>query len=242
MPRLKLHHLLLLALLLLAAPAVAQEPPPEATAEMTAEPEEVYIVEPLTGQQIPPPLELELPEDWQTGYDQLVFVDVGELRVMPFALYTGPVSGGQGFIVLLWGFPNITTGNPFAQEYLLPNLYTDGLRLLRLAVVELECNVGTDLQYEYEVGGLPASGTQFAAVDCPQTLNTRGWFAGLQVEGLNFVFYMFTEPIAAMNGRAPQELQDILDTVTFHVAEWLEEQAALAETTPEATAEATAAP
>ncbi|MEO8395709.1 MAG: hypothetical protein ABI700_22130, partial [Chloroflexota bacterium] len=77
-------------------------------------------------------------------------------------------------------------------------------------------------------GGLQAIGTQFAAVKCPQLPDTRGWFAGLRQFEINFVFYVYTDPIAAMDGSAPNELQAILDTVQFVMP------------TPEVTAEATA--
>ena len=107
-------------------------------------------------------------------------------------------------------------------------MWTDGTRLLRLAIVETGCNVGTDLRRNYSVGGLQATGTQFAAVNCPQLPDTRGWFAGLRQFDVNFVFYVYTDPIGAMDGNAPNELQAILDTVQFVMP------------TPEVTAEATA--
>ncbi|PJF24317.1 MAG: hypothetical protein CUN53_18435, partial [Phototrophicales bacterium] len=95
-----------------------------------------------------------------------------------------------------------------------PNLWADGLRLLRLAVIEEGCNIGTDLRREYSIGGLAATGTQFSAVNCPELPDTRGWFAGLQAQNLNFVFYVFTTPITALDEAAPT-LQRILDSVAF---------------------------
>ena len=96
-----------------------------------------------------------------------------------------------------------------------PDIWTDGTRLLRLAIVETGCNVGTDLRRNYSVGGLQAVGTQFAAVGCPQLPDTRGWFAALRQFNANFVFYVYTDPISAMDGSTPDELQAILDTVQF---------------------------
>lgn len=208
---------------------------PEATPEAT---DEVVIVtvEPLLGQPIPPPVELELPAGWRYGYDALVLSDVDNaIRSIPLAVYTGPVSGGRGVIVLLWGFPNLVAGNPFTGGSA-PDLWSDGLRLLRLAVIEQGCNIGTDLRMSYSVGDLPASGTQFSAVDCPQLPDTRGWFAGLQEGGINFVFYVYTEPISAMN-TAGDELQLILDSARFTVP-----TPAATTATPEPGAGATPAP
>jgi len=199
-------------------PSITPEPPPTATP---------IQINPLIGEPQAPPIEIQLPDDWQFGYDTLLIDDMGDLRPVPFALYTGPVSGGQGFIVLLWGFPSITSGIPTGDDFGVANVALDGSRLLRQAIVENGCNVGTDFErdYAYNVGELAASGTQFAAVDCPDGLpDTRGWFAGVQQEGMNFVFYMYTEPITAMDGSAPDEMQAILDTVTFDVAAFLEAQ------------------
>ncbi|MFO7322353.1 MAG: thioredoxin domain-containing protein [Chloroflexota bacterium] len=194
--------------------AAGAEATPEATEELL-----IVTVEPLLGERIEPPLEIELPDGWRYGYDALVLRDVDNvIRTIPLAIYTGPVTGGRGFIVLLWGFPNLIAGNPLSGAAIAPDLWSDGLRLLRLAVVEQGCNIGTDLRTSYSVGELPASGTQFSAVDCPQLPDTRGWFAGLQEGGINFVFYVYTEPIEAMNV-AEDQLQLILDSVRFTVPE-----------------------
>lgn len=175
---------------------------------------DLVTLEPLMGDQVPPPLTIDLPDGWQAGYDVLVLQDIDAIRNLPFAVYTGPVTGGQGTIVLLWAFPNLLSGNPLLGE-VAPDLWADGTRLLRLAIVEAGCNIGTDLRREYPIGGLTALGTSFAAVDCPALPDTRGWFAGLQQFDLNFVFYAFAEPITALDGPAEDELQAILDTVQF---------------------------
>jgi protein-disulfide isomerase len=191
---------------------------PEATAEGTPDPEStepvVVTLEPLLGEAVTPPLIIGLPPDWVYGYDTLLLQDVDAIRNMPIAVYTGPVTGGTGTLVLIWGFPNLipSLNDAGIAE---PNLWADGLRLLRLAVIEQECNIGTDLRRDFSIGGLAAVGTTFAAVDCPELADTRGWFAGVQQFGLNFVFYAFAEPISAMDGSAPDELQRILDTVRF---------------------------
>ncbi|MBK9746675.1 MAG: thioredoxin domain-containing protein [Chloroflexi bacterium] len=172
---------------------------------------------PLLAQEgAPPPLELDLPAGWGRAYSTVVLTDIDAVRNIPFALYQGPVTGGTGSIIVLWAFPNLLpAGNPFAQETAVaPDLYLDGTRLLRLAVVEERCNIGTDLRREYSIGGLAAVGTSFAAVDCPGQPDTRGWLAGLQQFNLNFLFYVYTDPIEAMDA-AQSELQAILDTVRF---------------------------
>ncbi len=192
--------------------------PVEATAEATPD-ELVVTVQPLLGQKIDPPLDITLPRGWKFGSDTLVLRDVDvDMRTIPLAVYSGPVTGGTGTIVLLWGFPSLVAGNPFSATPVQPDIWADGLRLLRLAVIEEGCNIGTDLRAQYSIGGLTAVGTQFSAVDCPQLADTRGWFAGVRISGINFVFYTFTDPIDAMNSAQP-ELQDILDTVSFRVPE-----------------------
>lgn len=191
----------------------------EASAEVTDEPIRVTL-QPLAGEKIPPPLDINLQEGWQSGYDVLVLQDAdGEIRGIPLAVYQGPITGGTGVIVLLWGFPSLTAGNPFLQTTPEPDLWSDGLRLLRLAVFDPKCNIGTDLKRDYRIGTLSAVGTQFAAVTCPEGApDTRGWFAGLQDNGLNFIFYIYADPIDAMQ-TGQDELQAVLDTVRFHVPE-----------------------
>lgn len=191
-----------------------------ATAEETEIP--VVTVEPLLGEEIQPPLDITLPDGWGSGYDALLLTDAdGSLRSVPLAVYTGPVEGGQGFIVLLWGFPNLV---PIGTDTSGPiqDLWGDGLRLLRLAVIEQGCNIGTDLRTQYSIGGQPAMGTQFSAVDCPELPDTRGWFAGISERGINFVFFVYTDPIDAMTG-ARAGLQTVLDSVQFRIPEAISE-------------------
>lgn len=200
-----------------AQQAAARTPTPDPQTpldpEATPEPE-VLVLEPLMGDRVPPPLTIDLPDGWRMGYDVLLLRDIDAIRNIPLAVYTGPVTGGQGTIVLLWGFPNLVIASPLLGE-IAPDLWADGTRLLRLAVVESGCNIGTDLRRTYSIGGLQAVGTQFAAVNCPELPDTRGWFAGLQQFNLNFIFYAFAEPLEALNGPAEAELQAILDSVRF---------------------------
>jgi protein-disulfide isomerase len=197
---------------------------PEATSAV-----DTYTYNPLTNDHIKPPLTMALPQGWSYAYDAIVLQDIDGVRPIPFALYKGPVTGGTGYIVLLWGFPNLVVGAA-SGGIVQPDIWIDATRLLRLAIVETGCNVGTDLRRNYSVGGLQAIGTQFAAVGCPQLPDTRGWFAGIRQFEANFVFYVYTDPIGAMDGNAPTELQSILDTVQFVMP--------TVEATPEATAPA----
>jgi hypothetical protein len=183
---------------------------PEATSDV-----DTYTYNPLTNDHIAPPLTMTLPQGWSYAYDAIVLQDIDGIRPIPFALYKGPVTGGTGTIVLLWGFPNLVKFSGAPPADVQPDVWTDGTRLLRLAIVETGCNVGTDLRRNYSVGGLQAIGTQFAAVNCPQLPDTRGWFAALRQFEVNFIFYVYTDPIAAMDGSAPNELQAILDTAQF---------------------------
>jgi hypothetical protein len=189
-------------------PAPTEEPPIEVSFDL------------LAGEGLPPPFEITLPTGWQHAYDMMAIPDVdGIIRAAHLTVYRGPVTNGEGTIIVLWGFPNLIGGNPFVAPGTptpAPNLWSDGLRLFRLALVDRGCNSGTDLQRSYPIGDRMGSGTQFAIVECPESPDTRGWFVGLQEEGLNFVFYLFAEPISTMDS-AQVELQAILDSVRFHV-------------------------
>lgn len=196
---------------------------PETTAEGTFDPaliptQIIVTVEPVTGQRIPPPLEIDLPEGWAFGYDGVMLQDLDGIRIYQVAVYQGPVTGGTGSIVVVWGFAPIMVGNPLAGAGQV-NLWSDGLRLWRLLITEIGCVVGTDLQRDYVVGGLPAVGTQVSVVDCPEYPDAAGWFGGLNVDDLNFLFYAFTDTQSIL-GPAADELQAILDTVVFRVQEY----------------------
>jgi hypothetical protein len=239
--RAKLVVLLVAALSLASIVSAQDQPPsfvtftpsPEATSETTADSTPTPIqLEPLLGNAPPPPIDITLPEGWRFDYDALVFNDLGELRVVPFAIYTGPITGGQGFIVIMWNFPNVAAGSAIAGTAEV-DLYVDGLRLLRLVILETGCLVGTDLRTEYEIGGFVAPGTQFSAVKCPQTSDTAGWFMALPVDGMNFAFYMYSEPLDAMAGLGRRDLEDILDTVEFQVERYRIESTPEPESTPE---------
>lgn len=195
----------------------------ERLAEVTPDPnatEEPLVVnvQPLQGSGYEPPFEIILPVGWTRAYNVLQMLDTDQaVRLVPLAIYSGPITGGQGTIALLWGFPNFTSGNPFEPGGGTPDLWADGLRLLRLAVIEPGCTIGTDMRTSYTIGGLPAVGTQFSAVNCGELPDTRGWFAGIEQHGLNFIFFQYAEPIDAMTtGQA--ELQAILDSIVFQIA------------------------
>lgn len=183
---------------------------------LPTEPPLVVTVPAVMGQPIDPPLDITLPEGWSVAMsDTLVMKDVTNVLIgLPFTAYSGPVTGGTGTLVVVWGFPSFADPLPEGATPAGPDLWVDGLRLLRLAIIEQGCNIGTDLRRSYRLGLLSAVGTQFSAVDCPSSPNTRGWFAGVQQNGLNFVFYAYTDPIDAMT-TAQDELQAVLDTVRF---------------------------
>jgi hypothetical protein len=194
----------------------------EATPEVTEEPLRLLALADLE-EAIDPPISLTLPSEWTTLNATYLIQDIDGIRSLPFTVYEGPVTGGTGQIILIWGFPEIGIGgNPLdSGSDVVFSLYNDGLRILRLAVLDPACNIGTDVERNYGVGGLPARGTVFSAVNCPDEPDTRGWFAALQQDGLNFAFYMLGLPIEVMDGDAPLEMQAILDSVAFHVDELL---------------------
>ena len=202
-----------------ASPADLFAPPATPDPESTPEVIQVFI-QGAEGQELDPPIVIKLPENWQALNSTIAIEDIIGLRVYPYTLYTGPVSGGQGYIILLWGFESVAGRNPETQEALI-DPYLDALRLLRLAVIGSDCVPGTDVRREFTIGERTVEGANFSAYRCEETVDTRGWFFGLTEQGMSFAFYMYAEPIEAMDGNTPFELQDILDTVEFRVDDFL---------------------
>ncbi len=191
-----------------ASPALAA---PDVTPTQTP-----VLVQPLTGVRIPPPFKITLPEGWGSASDTFIYEELGDVVTVPFVLYQGPVTGGRGTILVLWNFRRAAAApNPLDTPTAERFNWSDGLRLLRYPVFEPTCNIGTEPQRTFSVGGRPAVGTNFAAVDCPELPDTRGWFAGLTVNDVPFVFYVYADPLEAMANSVPWELQAILDSVVF---------------------------
>lgn len=187
--------------------------------EFDVTPEVVYnelLIEAAEGQEVPAPINITLPEGWASTDLVVPLQDVDlSLNVLPASVYSGPVTGGTGYIIVLWGYSSVTSG--VAPQI---NPGADGLRLLRLAVTDVGCVIGHDLNldYEFRIGERIGLGTRFQAVQCPESADTRGWFAALNDEGMNYAFYAYAEPITAMDGPAEDELQAILDTVEFDLS------------------------
>lgn len=191
--------------------------------EETEEPVQ-FVVAPNPEDQMEPPIQLTAPDGWQVGHLVSPVQDLVGYRMIPVSIYRGPVEGGTGYIVLLWGFYNIgQLGNPLLGEEDVADPWLDALRLLRLALIEPECRYGTgERKDNMRVGNVLGSGADWSAVDCPSTVDTRGWFVAMNVDGINFAFYAYTEPIEAMdNPQTPEILQGILDSVEFNVAEFI---------------------
>jgi hypothetical protein len=226
--------------MMLLAQTPVPTPDPDITPEVTPEIESVTIeIEASEGQEIDPPIMIELPDGWVSQNSTIVIQDLMGLQVLPFTIYAGLINEGTGigYITLLWGFDNVALlPDADSTNEVKINPFMDGLRLLRLALLEPECTVGTDVEREYPIGDQIGYGTGFAAVGCPKTEDTRGWFVSLNVDGLNFAFYIYAEPLASMDG-AEGEFQAILDTVRFDIPGFLAR--AQAEATPEATPEIT---
>jgi hypothetical protein len=206
-----------------ATPEVTPEVSPEVTPESA-----VIPISDLMGLSIQTPMTITLPEGWDLlTRDTYIYHDVIEdgdgssIETVPFDVYGGALSnGGTGWIVVVWGFDSLAMMSTTEQEFDQRSAWLDGLRMLQLVVFTPGCNLGTAPQRDYSVGGLPAVGTTFQAVDCPLELpDTRGWFASLKVEGLNFAFYAYADPLQAVDSGFEYELQAILDTVDFTVDE-----------------------
>ncbi|MCC7446526.1 MAG: hypothetical protein IT324_03870 [Anaerolineae bacterium] len=176
----------------------------------------------------PPPLDIKLPPDWKFGYQLVPIRDQFVQASMNMAVYQGPVTGGQGTIIILWGFPSLAPPPTLSGAQLLTNapgtpapdlqaqaIWADGLRLLQGTVLDLTCNVGHFGQRTLTIGGQQAIGEYFAASQCQGEPDTAGWFAGLKQGGGTFLFYAYIDPVQAYNQGRP-EVQQILDTVAFH--------------------------
>lgn len=192
--------------------AIPRTPLPTLTPTDAAAPPTPYATLESVTAEVPPPFDITLPEGWQTGTGLLpVRGDVAGGNV-PVAVYTGPIPDQPeitGWIVVLWGFPSISP-NP------VPDPWADGVRFLRGALLDPSCNVGLDLARNFSVGGRDdAVGTYFQALGCRGEPDTAGWFASLQVQGGNYAFYIYTEPLEGLNPAMPA-LQTILDSIVWH--------------------------
>jgi len=209
-------------------------------------------LDPLLSIGVEPPMEITLPDDWLFGYDTLAYRDIdGSIQTALVAVYTGPVTGGTGWLILTWGHSSVV--NPFEMETPERAVFLDGLRLLRLVIFDPSCEVTVQPQAEYTVGEEIAQGAEFEAILCPDGQpDTNGWFAALTQEEINFSFYAYVDPLQeAEESAAFAELQAILDSIVFRVDEAIMSQesfeatrSAILTLTPfaEATAEATEAP
>ncbi|MCU0464260.1 MAG: hypothetical protein MUF38_06795 [Anaerolineae bacterium] len=164
------------------------------------------------------PVRIDIPDGWQVASDALLLPAAEGMRAVPFSLYRGPVPGGTGTVLLLWGFENVVPAAPTGGVLAPINLFADGLRMLMFTVVEAECNFAYDEERIFSVGGMQGQGTYFAADDCPDELpSLRGWFTAVNPNGLNFAFYAYTEPMEAFDG-ASDQLQTILDSVELDLS------------------------
>ncbi|MGB7341582.1 MAG: hypothetical protein WBC91_21985 [Phototrophicaceae bacterium] len=183
-------------------------------------------LDPLLGISITPPLDITLPEGWQLAlrdtytYRDLVLDADGGLETLPIDVYVGPVTNGTGWIVMLWGYDTILPimENITEAEYHERVAWLSGLRMLQSVVFDYRCTFGTAPQRDYTIGDLPAIGTTFSAIDCPfEQPDTRGWFAGMNIDNLNFSFFVYADPIQPAGSIVEFELQAIIDTIVFNV-------------------------
>jgi hypothetical protein len=197
------------------------EPAVEITPTAAESPTPVLMVtiNPFVELEMPPPLRIDLPEGWRYGQGAIPLPEGADgFGMIPVAIYTGQVTGGEGYITLLWGFRNIAHGAVLPGQRPTIDVWSDGVRLLYLAVMEPECSIGRDEPQNFKIGGLDARGSYFVVRGCPEYPDTRGWFAALTENGINFAFYVYTEPLEAMDGAAQQQLQAILNSVEFDMS------------------------
>jgi hypothetical protein len=157
---------------------------------------------------VPPPLTIDLPAGWQEIHVLIPVSSQIAAGNIGMSVYEGPLTAEiNGTIWVLWGFPNFT--DPFGTV----NLWADGVQLLR-SLLFLGCNIGLQEQEEFIIDGRSAVGAKFSAVTCADGPDIAGWFAGLQVEGGNFAFFVGAEPVdRVLEGLVL--LNGIMETVHF---------------------------
>jgi hypothetical protein len=179
---------------------------PEGTAPATPEAQAPVM---LPG--VPPPLEITLPDGWQTVHLTVplrTFDNV--MHDTPLTIYFGPLDDNvNAFIYLYWGFPNAVDW--VTGEY---NLWADGVQILRGSLVGDTCNLGVYDQQTFTVGGLEGIGAYYQAADCQGEDDTAGWFTTVRAYNGSFAFYVAVEPWDARTAQR-DNLQAILDSVTF---------------------------
>ncbi len=86
--------------------------------------------------------------------------------------------------------------------------------MLQGTVMDITCNVGHYDEQHFSIGGKQAVGAYYNTSQCPDTPDTAGWFAGINQFGMNYVFYVYIDPIDSYNEGRP-DIQKILDSVQF---------------------------
>jgi hypothetical protein len=156
----------------------------------------------------PPPLSIDIPAEWDAIHVLVPVANGIAAGNVAMSVYEGSLGNGlTGTIWIIWGFPNVL--NPRGEA----DLWSDGLQLLRGLLFD-GCNIGIDAKRDYVVGSLPAVGTIFSAVDCPEGDDIAGWFAALRVSGGNYAFFMGVQPVDRV-GEGIAQLQPVIDSVVF---------------------------
>lgn len=184
-----------------ATPTTSSSP----TAAPTATPRSIRPAE-------PPLLDIALPANWEALHllvplESSIFLDTD----IVLSLYEGPIDAETtGRIQVLWRFPDLY---PVGQE---STLWPNAVLYLR-NLLYTDCTIGiyTDQRQEYSIGGRPAIGTTFSAINCLNgSPDVAGWFGALEVEGENYVFYMTVEPASQID-TARAVLQSVVRSINF---------------------------
>ncbi len=160
----------------------------------------------------PPLLTIELPTDWDEDHFLIPISSQFVEGDIILSVYEGPLMEGvKGYIWVVWRFPNVL---PYDADSF--DLWADAVLYLR-SMLFMGCNIGLDTENRttYTIGGQEAVGSTYSAVQCVSGAeDVAGWFAALQYEGENYVFYMGVEP-ANMIGSATPALRQIANSITF---------------------------
>ncbi len=155
----------------------------------------------------PPPLSLEVPEDWQGRADVRFDVPIaGGVVPATFSIWHGPLPGGiHGQIIIIHHIFRVA-----------PTLWGSATGFLRFSVFESTCQFVLGEERAFDVGGVPGTGTEFQVSDCVGTPDAIGWFAAVTVDEMDMIFYAIAETGSYEDADALfDQLQAILSSVTF---------------------------
>ena len=159
----------------------------------------------------PPLLEIDLPAGWEQEHVLVPIESAFVATEIVLSLYEGPLASDvTGRITVLWRFTEVV---PQSSEL---TLWPNAVLYLR-SLLFRDCSVADhpELRRTYVIGGRDAIGSILQVINCLDgSPDLAGWFAALDVDGENYVFYMTIEPADRIQEMQP-ELRSIVESIRF---------------------------